>query len=133
MPRATGTFDVKLDAQPLADVGADALLGRRSIDKRFSGDLAGTSKGEMLSAGSSVAGSAGYVAIERVNATLDGRQGTFVLQHFATMPRGTPELRIIVVPDSGGGDLAGITGTMNIRIEAKVHYYDFAYTLERSS
>ena len=52
-----------------------------SLDKRFHGELEATSRGEMLSAGTSVKGSAGYVAIERVEGTLEGRSGTFVLQH----------------------------------------------------
>src|SRR5215210_3567293 len=97
--RATGKFDVKLRPQPLADTTADAMLGRLSIDKQWHGDLAGTSKGEMLTAGTAVKGSAGYVAIERVTATLHGQTGSFVLQHTGTMTRGEPQLSITVVPD----------------------------------
>jgi hypothetical protein len=74
-------------------------------------------------------GSAGYVAIERVTGTLNGRIGTFILQHSATMNRGTPELSVTVVPDSGTGQLEGITGKMNIIIAEGKHSYDFEYTL----
>jgi hypothetical protein len=83
----------------------------------------------MLSAGTEVKGSAGYVAMERVTGTLKGRSGSFVLQHNATMTRGEPQLSITVVPDSGSGQLVGITGKMNIIIAAGKHSYEFDYTL----
>lgn len=100
-----------------------------SIDKQFHGDLEATSKGEMLTAGTSVKGSAGYVAIERVSGTLGSRGGTFVLQHTGTMTRGAPQLTITVVPDSGTGQLVGLVGKMGIKIENGKHFYDFEYTL----
>jgi hypothetical protein len=125
-----GPFEVKLEAQPLADANADASLGRRTINKQFHGALEAVSRGEMLSAGGTVQGSAGYVAIERVTGTLAGRKGSFVLQHHATMDRGTPMLTIVVVPDSGTDELSGLRGTMNIVIEpGGKHFYEFAYTL----
>ena len=122
---AQGTFDVKLNPQPVYESAEGALLGRLSIDKTFRGDLQAASKGEMLSAGTSVKGSAGYVAIERVVGTLVGREGTFILQHSGTMTRGTPQLTVTVVPDSGTGDLAGLSGTMTIAIANGVHAYTF--------
>jgi hypothetical protein len=126
--RATGTFDVKLN--PLAAYNSDdTMAARRSIEKQFHGDLEATSKGEMLSAGTSVKGSAGYVAIERVTGALGGRSGTFALQHSGTMTRGAPQLVITVVPDSGTGDLAGLAGTMTIDIANGKHSYVFDYTL----
>ena len=129
MNRATGTFEVKLNPQQLADKTADATLGRLSIDKQFQGDLEAVSKGEMLSAGTSVKGSAGYVAIERVSGTLQGRSGAFVLQHTGTMTRGTAQLSVTVVPDSGTGQLAGLAGTMTINVVDGKHFYDFEYTI----
>lgn len=123
--RASGTFEVKLAPQ---DEGPDAPVGRMKLDKQFSGDLAGTSKGQMLMASSSsVPGSAGYVAIEKVSGTLNDRSGTFYLQHNATMTRGVGELNIIVLPDSGTGELVGLRGKMNIIIEAGKHSYEFDY------
>src|SRR5882757_9344211 len=104
---ANGTFEVKLLPQPTEE----KALSRMSIDKQFHGDLEATSKGEMLSAMTDVKGSAGYVAIERVSGTLRGRAGSFVLQHTGTMTRGTPQLSVTVVPDSGTDQLAGVTGT----------------------
>ncbi len=129
---AKGPFDVKLNPQPLAleDDGEGAARGRMSLDKRYHGDLDATAKGEMLTAMSGTQGSAGYVAIEKVTGTLGGRTGTFALQHSATMTRGAPDLRIIVVPDSGTGALAGLAGTMKIVIaEGGKHFYDFEYEL----
>jgi hypothetical protein len=127
--RASGTFDAKLTAQEWDDKAERATLGRMSIDKRFHGDLEATSKGEMLTAGTAVKGSAGYVAIERVSGTLQGRSGAFVLQHSGTMARGTPQLTITVVPDSGTGQLAGLAGKMTVNIADGKHSYDFEYTL----
>jgi len=128
---ASGTFDVKLTPQAAED--GDAGLGRMSIDKQFHGDLEGTSKGFMLSSAAAVVkGSGGYVAMERVTGTLKGRTGSFVLQHSGTMTRGTPQLSVTVVPDSGTGQLEGLTGTMNIKIDNGKHSYDFDYSLPQT-
>ena len=126
---ASGTFDVKLAPQSPAPGVEPAALGRMSIDKRFHGDLEATSLGEMLSAGTGIPGSAGYVAIERVTGMLGGREGSFVLMHYGLMERGTPSLRVSVVPDSGTGGLEGIRGELTIRIEQGRHEYGFEYEL----
>jgi len=133
MPHAKGTFDVVTKPQSEGDKAPGATLGRMSLDKVFSGDLAGTGKGEMLTAMTDVAGSAAYVAIERVTGTLHGRAGSFVLQHAATMNRGAPELAITVVPDSGTGALAGLAGRLAIDIVGGRHFYDFDYALPPSA
>jgi hypothetical protein len=127
--RATGPFEVKLI--PFAPEGgaADASLGRMSIDKQFSGDLEGNSKGQMLTAGTAVENSAGYVAIEKVTGTLHGRSGTFILQHTGIMARGKGQLTITVVPDSGTGELTGLAGRMQIHIAGGKHSYELEYTL----
>jgi hypothetical protein len=124
---ARGTFEVKLTPQPAE--GEAPAVGRMSIDKQFHGNLVGSSKGQMLTAGTSVKGSAGYVAIEQVTGTLHGRSGAFVLQHSGTMTRGAPQLIVSVVPDSGTGELAGLTGTLTIAIADGKHSYDFDYAL----
>lgn len=126
--RASGTFEVKaIPLQP--DENDDTNIGRLSLDKQFQGDLEATSKGQMLGAGTAVEGSAGYVAMEKVTGKLNGRSGTFVLQHLGSMTRGTPQLTVTVVPDSGSDELVGLAGKMNIKIEAGKHFYDFVYTL----
>src|SRR6266436_6430787 len=127
---ATGTFEVKVTPQPSEDK-TDALA-RMTIDKQIHGDLEATSKGQMLTAGTSIEGSAGYVAIERISGTLHGHAGPFILQHTGTMNRGALQLSITVVPDSATGQLTGLTGTMNIQITDGKHSYDFAYTLPDS-
>ena len=126
--RATGTFDVTLNPLVPYENAEGSMLGRMSIDKQFHGDLEATSKGEMLTAGTSVKDSAGYVAIERVSGTLHGRRGTFILQHSGTMNRGAPQLTVTVVPDSGTGELAGLSGRMTIDIDGGKHAYAFEYT-----
>ena len=133
MSTASGTFDVRLNPVAMEDESEGARLGRMSIDKQYHGDLAAAGKGEMLTANTSVEGSAGYVAIERVDGTLHGRRGTFVIQHDGLMARGAPQLTITVVPDSGTGQLAGLAGTMAITIAAGKHSYEFEYTLPEGS
>ena len=125
----TGNFDVKLTPQAAVPAIESAKLGRNTLDKTFHGDLSAHSVGEMLAAMTEVKGSAGYVAIERVSGTLVGRQGSFVLMHSGVMNRGTPQLTVQVVPDSGTQDLIGLTGQMGIQINAGQHVYTFDFTL----
>ena len=130
--RASGAFDVKVTPQkPDTQVARSANLGRLTIDKRYHGELEASAKGEMLATQSEVKGSAGYVALERVTGKLHGRSGSFVLQHSATMTRGSAESTIVVVPDSGTGELAGLAGTMRIQVAADgSHSYQFEFTIE---
>jgi hypothetical protein len=125
---ASGTFEVKMNPQTDDRVG-DPTVGRMSLDKQFLGPLDAISKGQMLAVSTEVQGSAGYVAIERVSGTLDGRKGTFALQHSGTMTRGTPQLSITVVPDSGTDELTGLAGKMTINIVDGKHFYEFEYTV----
>ncbi len=128
--RAAGTFEVQT-ASEASDAHPEGLaLGRSSLDKRFHGDLDGRAHGEMLTAMTATDGSAGYVAIERVEGSLHGRSGSFVLQHSGLMTRGSPSLLISVVPDSGTGELTGLTGTMRIIIDDGGHAYEFDYSFE---
>ena len=113
MQRAEGTFEVELEPL-LSPDGSPEGIGRMSISKRIVGDLSGTSRGEMLAAAGTAAGSAGYVAIERVDGVLHGRTGELLLQHVGTMRRGEGTLTVEVVPDSATGELAGLVGTMTI-------------------
>ena len=127
---AAGSFDVKTTPRKPDDVTSADSLGRYSLEKRYHGPLEASAKGQMLTVGTKVEGSAVYVAIEVVEGTLDGRQGSFALHHTGTMTRGAPALSIAVVPDSGTGELAGISGTMTIRIEkGGAHFYDLDYVL----
>lgn len=108
-------------------------IGLGEFKPPFRGDLEGTSKGEMLTGGTRVKGSAAYVAMERVSGTLNGKRGTFILHHTGVMTRGAPSLAITVVPDSGTGELEGLSGTMSIEIANGKHSYVFEYTLAGKS
>jgi hypothetical protein len=122
---AVGTFQVKL-----TPVGAaEAPIGNMTIEKTFFGDLAGCSLGQMLAFRSAVQGSAGYVAMERVTGTLGGRQGSFTLQHSGVMDKGAQSLSVTVVPDSGTEGFAGLTGRMEIVVDAGKHDYRFWYAV----
>lgn len=127
---AHGAFDVKVVPQAPDDENGDSAVGRMTLDKQFHGDLEATSIGQMLAVRTDTEGSAGYVAMELVTGSLDGRQGTFVLQHSGTMTRGAPSLSVTVVPDTGTGELVGLEGKMTIDIVDGKHFYDFYYTLE---
>ena len=128
--KITGTFEVNL--QPLANyaTGKDGVnLGRMSIDKTFAGPLSATSQGEMLNAMVTEQGSGGYVAIEQVVGEFDGKSGSFVLQHYGLMTPSSNSLLLEVIPNSGTGELTGLSGKMAIRNEDGQHYYDFEYQL----
>ena len=129
MKRAAGSFEVNVQPLSNAEVSSDPLFGRFLLAKKFSGDLVAEARGQMLSAGTATQGSAGYVAIDQVTGTLDGRKGGFVLQHSGTMTRGAPALAISVIPDSGTGELTGLSGTLQINIVDKKHFYEFDYSL----
>ena len=126
---ASGTFEVATNPEGEPDTAGGATLGRMSLDKQFHGDLDAIGKGEMLTALTGVAGSAGYVAIERVTGTLNGRTGSFVFQHTGTMSRGEQQLLIAVVPDSGAEQLTGISGIFTLTVVDGKHFYAFDYAL----
>ena len=122
--QAKGEFEVKLIPQTDAPT-----IGRMLLDKKFHGDLEATSQGQMLAAQTTFKGSAGYVAIEQVKGTLAGKTGTFLLQHSGIMDRGKQSLTVLILPDSGTEELAGISGTMKIIIEGGKHSYVLEYEL----
>jgi hypothetical protein len=123
---ARGTFTVEM--KPVTPSLADGV-SRFSSEKQIHGDLEGTSKGEMLSAGDPKTGMAGYVAIEVVTGTLADKKGSFVLQQSATMDASGRKLSVVVTPGSGTGELKGISGTFDIQIANGQHSYDLEYTL----
>ena len=133
MKHARGSFEVKIVPVEPSALGKEAGIGRMTGDKVISGDMAGTSKGEMLTGITEATGSMAYVAIEKVTATLEGRSGTFIFIHNATMFKGDPssqKLSVSVVPGSGTGGLTGISGTFDIHIDsAGKHTYVFDYQL----
>ena len=128
---ARGTFEIQMTPQPFDDK-ADEGLGRFIGVKQIHGDLEGTSRGHMLTAGDPNKGSGGYVAMEKVTGTLNGRTGSFILQHSGNMAHGEMHMNITVVPDSGTDQLTGISGTFTIIITNGKHSYDFEYTLPKA-
>jgi len=130
--QAAGAFDVKMLPQPAEPAAAGATIGRMLLDKKYHGPLDATGKGQMLAMRTAVDGSAGYVAMELVEGKLDGRSGSFVLQHSGTMNRGAPLLVLGVVPDSGPGELAGLSGKMEIIVTGGKHICRFDYSITES-
>ncbi|MGD0679465.1 MAG: DUF3224 domain-containing protein [Polyangiaceae bacterium] len=124
-----GTFEISMHPEPPYDAIDGVTLARVRFDKRFVGPLDATSDVNMLAARTPVGGSAGYVAIERVTGALEGKRGTFVLQHMGVMTRGTPSLQVTIVPDSGTGELVGLSGRMDIQIVEGKHLYELDYKL----
>jgi hypothetical protein len=127
---AKGEFEVKVLPQPADENAGDPMIGRRSIDKTLTGGLTGVSKGQMLGSQSETEpGKGGYVAMERFVGTLDGKKGSFLLQHIGTMDASGAVMNISVVPGSGADELKGIAGKFTIKMEGKKHFYEFEYTL----
>lgn len=125
--QAKGEFEVTRIPQEELDIGGGASVGHSRFDKRFHGPLEAVSVVHMLALMSPVPGSGAYVAIERIEGTLDGRCGSFHMQHNGIMDRGRPSLDLTVVPDTGTGELAGLHGRLAIDIVDGKHYYTFDY------
>jgi hypothetical protein len=129
MAIATGSFSVKIAPQAPEDGVGDPGIARMGLHKQFEGELQAEARGQMLAIRGAVEGSAAYVALDRVEGVLHGRRGGFSLHHRGVMDRGQPSLEVRIVPDSGSGELAGISGSLAIRIEGKQHFYDLEYEL----
>lgn len=129
MPTISGPFDVKMQGEPPFDERDGISLGRARFDKQFHGALEATSVVHMTSVRTTIPNSAAYVAVERIEGTVEGKRGSFCVTHLATMNRGAESLLISVVPDSGTGELVGLSGQMKIRIVERKHFYDFEYSL----
>jgi hypothetical protein len=123
---AKGPFDVTVTPQEGA---ADAPVARMTLYKEFRGELEAVAHGEMLAAHEPLTGAGVYVAIDRVAGTLHGRAGTFLMAHRGVRNADGQQLDITIVPGSGTGQLAGITGSVDIRIEEKKHFYTIDYAL----
>ena len=126
----TGTFDIQMKPLQAHTSGADGVqLSVLSITKQYQGPLTGTSLGHFLGAVTAVEGSAGYVAQEQIRGMLEGRQGSFVVQHFAISGGDAPQFKLTIIPDSGTGALHGISGTMSIDMVGDQHTYTLDYEL----
>ena len=101
--------------------GERPLLSEAIVDKRYHGDLDGEGRVRLLMCRASADGpleNAGYIAMEQVSGTLGGRKGTFVFHHWGIAEAGAPpRTGGHVVPGSGTGELAGMSGTMEIHVD----------------
>ena len=129
MPAARGAFDVNIEAEPPFLEQDGLKLNHNVVRKEFSGDLVGDSEAQMITAFTDTPGSAGYVAIEHFTGSVSGMPGSFVLQHSGVMNRGDARLTVTIVPDSGTGELAGISGTLEIDNDQGGHSYFLDYEL----
>ena len=127
MPTARGTFEVVMEPEPPFLEQDGLTLTRTLVRKEFSGDVVGASEAHMLAAFTATPGSAGYVAIEHFTGSVDGKSGAFALQHSGVMSKGDAQLVVTIVPDSGAGELTGISGTMEIDNDAGRHSYVLHY------
>jgi Protein of unknown function (DUF3224) len=133
MTRIEGAFEVKREMQPAVDLGDDVQAAHMRFDKVFHGPLDATSVVHMFAVSTATEGSAAYVAVERIVGALEGRAGSFCMQHTGIMDRGTPSLTVSVIPDSGTDALTGLRGTLAIDIIEGKHFYTFDYSLPGSA
>ncbi len=129
MPTARGLLDVNIEAEPPFLEQDELKLNRNVVRKEFSGDMVGTSEAQMIAAFTGTPGSAGYVAIEHFTGSVGGKSGSFVLQHSGVMNKGDAQLTVTIVPDSGTGELGGISGTLEIDNDEGQHSYILDYEL----
>ena len=133
MVHASGSFDVKMIPAEPTDFEKANDIARMTSDKTWHGDFEGVSHVEMITGSTASTGSMAYVAIERMAGKLNGRQGSFTFTHRASMMKGDAsskgELSISVVPNSGTGELTGLTGLLMIHIDQGKHTWTFDYSL----
>jgi hypothetical protein len=125
----TGTFELSMSAQPPMHDADGVTITTITVDKRFAGPLRADGRVHMISATTPITDSAGYVAIERITGSLDGRSGSFLVVHTGLLDRGQPTLAVSIVPDSGTGELTGIRGRMTIDAAEGTHVYALTYEI----
>lgn len=126
---AQGQFEIESAPEPIDATIQQIGAVRISFRKTFTGPLRAESAVSMLGYMIMDVGSGAYVALERITGMLDGKAGSFCLQHSSTMDRGQPTQAISVIPDSGTDELQGLRGQMRIDIKGELHFYTFEYEL----
>ncbi len=129
MTQVKGTFEVQSSPLEADDVTRALGAVRMKFEKRFHGPLTATSFVSMMGVMDRETGSGGYVGLEKVTGELEGKRGSFLLQHSSTMNRGKPRQSVLIVPCSGTDALAGIHGEMVIDIVDGQHFYTLDYDL----
>jgi hypothetical protein len=124
------TFETTDLVPPDTQTGTPVAVAR--MVKQFRGGLEGSAETLFTSAFDQEKGVGTYVAMESFTGTLDGRTGTLNIAHTATTDGGPERLHevVVIVPESGTGDLTGVTGTGRMRIEEDgSHHLDLDYEL----
>lgn len=129
MPTLHGPLEVTMDSQPAFHDQDGIVINRAEVRKNFTGALTGTSEAHMMAVRTPDPGAAGYVAVEYFTGSVEGREGSFVLQHHGIVADGEPQLSVVIVPGTGTGALSGIRGTLTIDNEDGQHSYSFDYDL----
>jgi hypothetical protein len=129
MPNAEGTFQVHNWEGETYEESEGAVLSRASLTKTFDGAFQGSSTAELLMAEAKDARA--YVGMERLDGSLNGATGTFVVMHSASqVMNGEESMQVTVVPGSGTAGLEGISGSLKITVsEGGEHSYRFIYEL----
>lgn len=127
MATVSGPLEVTTEAEPPFLDQDGVTISRNVVRKKFLGDMSGTSEAQMIAALTPTPGSAGYVAIEHFTGSVAGKSGSFVLQHFGLMDAGEADLKVVIVPGSGTGELTGVSGTLTIDNEDGNHSYILDY------
>ena len=131
--RARSTFTVE-SFEPTEllppTIATGTPVGVARMVKQFRGALDGRAETLFTSAYDARAGVGTYLAMESFSGTLDGRAGTVNIAHSATTDGGDDRLHelVVIVPGSGTGELAGVTGTGRVHIDADgVHHLELDY------
>jgi hypothetical protein len=130
---ASGTFDIDSWDESEVEETPGTRFSRVLAGKTYHGDIEGRTTTTLLAA-MTKPGPGGYVGIERLTVTLQGREGGFALQHHAPIGTGEDHTAAIatVVPDSGTGALSGLRSDLRIRVEDGVHRWTLSYRLTES-
>lgn len=125
--QANVTFKIKSwDEKPYNEIEGAPKLTRTKVSKTYHGDIEGESKLEYLMMYCQN-GTASFVGIERVVGSLNGRSGSFVLQHIGTFQEGIAKVNLLVVPGSSTDELIGLRGAGSFAVG---HTEPYAMTLD---
>src|ERR1700758_5627603 len=120
--RANGTFSVKAFTPaaltPEPDITTALPVGVATMEKHYEGDVAGRSATVFTAAFDQATGVGTYVATESFEGSVDGREGAFNFVHSASTGGSDRSGEFFaIVPSSGIGQLAGISGTGGLAID----------------
>jgi hypothetical protein len=121
--RATGTFTVKAfvptELKPEPAISTGLPVGVATMEKHYEGVVAGRSSTLFTAAFDESTGVGTYVAMESFEGSLNGSDGAFNFVHSATTSGSDRTAEFFtIVPSSGTGELAGISGAGGMAIDA---------------